>query len=288
MTIEFFKYHGLGNDYIVIDPNLCPNQFQLTPKNIQLICNRNLGIGSDGILYGPITQENGSFALRIYNPDGSEAEKSGNGMRIFAYFLSTMGYVNKQEFQFNLDISGEIIHAKIINTDPYLITLNMGKYLFGQYYNNGNTQERIVNKPINIDGKEIYITCVNVGNPHCVIIKDHISLEETKHLGPLIENHPLFYNRVNVQFVQVIDKDNIKIHIWERGAGYTLASGSSSTAAACVTSHLQLTNKELTVHMPGGSASLSVRQDDVLLTGTVSSIMRGEMSEEFFNQLISI
>jgi diaminopimelate epimerase len=275
--MHYYKYHGLGNDYIVIDPQ--KTNIKLTTENVKLICDRNFGIGSDGILYGPLFVDN-TICLKIYNPDGGLAEKSGNGVRIFSRYLVESKYVNKSDFSFKTD--GGIVEINILKDDASIIKVNMGGITFTSSKIPVNGIEReVINENLNIGGKEYKVTCLSIGNPHCVIPMNEISKETTLTVGPLVENNPLFPNRINVQFLKVIDKENIRIEIWERGAGYTLASGSSSCAAACAANKLGLAGNNITVHMPGGKIKIEIMGKKIFMTGPVSSVSEGNFTKEF-------
>jgi diaminopimelate epimerase len=217
---EFFKYHALGNDYIVIDPNR--THINLTVDTIKLICHRNLGIGSDGILYGPIF-EDGMIRLRILNPDGSEAEKSGNGIRIFSKYLVDSKYIDSQTFE--IDTLGGKVIVEILDKEANLIKVDMGTVTYRSDLIPviGEARE-VVDEEVKI-GNDLYrVTCLSIGNPHCVIPVDEPSKELALKLGPLVEHSELFPNRINMQLLKIIDRRNIKIEIWERGAGYTIFS----------------------------------------------------------------
>jgi diaminopimelate epimerase len=283
--MDFYKYHALGNDYIVIDPQ--KTKIKLTPDRIELICNRNFGVGSDGILYGPIIAK-GKIKLRIFNPDGSEAEKSGNGIRIFSKYLSDAKIVTRKIFNL-LTLSGEV-EVKILNEDSSLIKVDMGIVTFqSKKIPVAGKNREVVNESLKINGREYKITGLSIGNPHCVIPLKNISEELTKEIGPEIEKHPLFPNRINVQLLEVIDRKNIEIEIWERGAGYTLASGTSSCAAASVAYKLGLVGKKINVHMPGGKIKVEIdKNNHVHMTGSVSKVAEGNFAEEFWKKLKGI
>jgi len=283
--MDFYKYHGLGNDYIVIDPS--GNNVALNPETIKLICDRNLGIGSDGILYGPLFGD-GPMRLRIFNPDGSEAEKSGNGVRIFTRYLLEHGYVKGDTASFMTP--GGPIEAKLLDPAAYLIKVNMGSCIFdSERIPVAGPRREVLNEPVEILGKRYLMTCVSMGNPHCVIPLKAISRELACELGPAIERHPLFPNRINMQLAQVIDRRSLRIEIWERGAGYTLASGSSSCAAACAARRLGLVDGSVTVHMPGGSLSIDTGNDwSVSMTGPVASVSEGNFTPEFRKLLAGV
>jgi diaminopimelate epimerase len=285
---QYVRSHGLGNDYIVMDPAAL--SFKLTPQNIIRVCNRNTGVGSDGILALEKSQTS-EAKLRIYNPDGSEAEKSGNGLRIFCKFLFEHGYTEKSFFE--VETAGGMVQAQLhimLGKAPN-VTVEMGKATFDAAIIpvSGFTGE-VVEKPLIIPGinKEVKVTCVSVGNPHCVVFYDDIDLAEKEihTLGTMLENHPQFPNRSNVQFVKVNNDKEISIRIWERGAGYTLASGSSSCAAVSACVKTKRTGRDLTVHMPGGDLSIKVsEQFDLTMRGPVEEIALGTVTGELLEFL---
>jgi len=270
MNIPFFKYHALGNDYLVMDPAKIKVPCELTPKIIEKICHRNFGIGSDGILLGPVTQS--PLSLKIYNPDGSEAEKSGNGIRIFSQYLKDAGYVSGS---FKLQTLGGEVAVDFLADGR--IKVDMGKAIFQSDLIPvvGNKRE-VIEEALNIHGKSYKVTCVSMGNPHCVIPLSEISEKLAREIGPHVEKSTMFPNRINMQLLKVLDRKNIQIEIWERGAGYTLASGSSSCAAASAAHKLGLVDPQLTVHMPGGIIGIDIQPDGhVLMTGPVTRVGHG-------------
>lgn len=273
MDIHFTKYHGLGNDYLVIDPNV--HDVNLTPETIRLICDRNFGVGSDGILYGP--SEGGSdLTVRILNPDGSEAEKSGNGLRIFARYLIEKGYVDSK--QFDIKTLGGTVRARIQDDSGRLVNIEMGSVTFASTEIPVSGEPRVVIDELLEIGDETHrMTCLSVGNPHCVIPMDTISEQQARELGPLVENHPSFPNRINMQLLKVLDRRNIEIRIWERGAGYTLASGSSSCAAAAAAHKLGLVDGIVNVKMPGGTLLIEIDEDySIRMTGPTEGLFEGK------------
>jgi diaminopimelate epimerase len=263
----------LSNDYLVIDPNVF--DIDLKSESIKLICDRNFGIGSDGVLYGPINKDD-PFKLRIFNPDGSEAEKSGNGLRIFSRYLFEKGYT-KGKKNFQIETLGGIVTAQIKDQTADLIKIQMGKVTFtsDQIPVKGQTRQ-VVNEPIVFDSTSYNVTCLSIGNPHCVIPMKDISADAAKKLGPHVENHQLFPNRINMQLLKVIDRSTIEIQIWERGAGYTLASGSSSCAAAAAAYKLGMVDRNINVKMPGGELLIEIAEDgEIYMTGPVEAVFEG-------------
>jgi len=285
MVIYFKKYHGLGNDYLVIDPNV--SDVRLSPESIRLICDRNFGIGSDGILYGPI--KGGDIPeLRIFNPDGSEAEKSGNGLRIFAKYLFESKYVDKKNF--SIKTLGGMVKVHIQDDAANLIKINMGKvtFLSTEIPVKGKKRE-VINEPLEVNGVKYKVTCLSIGNPHCVVPMEDITEEKTKKLGPYIENHKMFPNRINMQLLKVIDRENIEIKIWERGAGYTLASGSSSCAAAAAANKLGLVDRKINVKMPGGSLFIEIDDNqEIYMTGPVEGVFEGRFHLDLMEKIPKI
>lgn len=281
---SFVKSHALGNDYIAVDPKALT--FPLTEQAIRLICDRHLGVGSDGILaLTPSTKAD--FGLRIYNPDGSEAEKSGNGLRIFARFLHDHHVATKPTFAVETlgGIVGVTLHERGGQVER--ITVDMGKAAFdSQQIPVAGPARETVNEYLEVDGRGITVTAVSVGNPHCVAFVPALEDVDLHRLGPLLERHPLFPNRTNVQFAEVKSRDRIAILIWERGAGETLASGSSACAVAAAAVRKGLAGRDLTIVMPGGDLQISVAEDwSIRMTGPAEEVYSGVFSDMFLAQL---
>lgn len=281
----FVKSHGLGNDYIVMDSH--KTDFDFSVKNIQLVCDVHYGIGSDGILV-LVDSPKADFGLRILNPDGSEAEKSGNGLRIFAKFLFDYGYTSKTSF--SIDTLGGVVQAEVIeqvNGKARMIKVDMGAAIFeAANVPVKSEQAECLDELLELDGASYRINCVSVGNPHCIVLKDELSEAEIKQFGSQIENHPKFPNRINVQFAKVHARNLVEILIWERGAGWTLASGSSSSAVAAVMVKKGLTDRKLTLRMPGGELKLEIDPDwQIHMTGEVREICSGVLSRELLDEL---
>ncbi|RFC47270.1 MAG: diaminopimelate epimerase [Verrucomicrobia bacterium] len=280
--MKFYKYHALGNDYIVLNPADFPTWKPApTVEQIRVVCHRNFGVGSDGILWGPLPSQQSEFGLRIFNPDGSEAEKSGNGLRIFSRFLWDQGLVKHPTF--TVETPGG--HVKtVIKDGGQLLTIEMGKVSFdsAKIPVVGAPRE-VLNEKIKIQDREFTFNAATIGNPHCVIVLPEISEAMARKYGPDLEVHANFPRKTNVQFLKVIDRSNVQIEIWERGAGYTLASGSSSSASAAVAHKLGLIDRKVTVHMPGGQIGIEIGPDfSILMTGTVNKVAEGTMHPELF------
>jgi diaminopimelate epimerase len=279
--LRFHKYHALGNDYLVLDPADYPGWAEPSPAQIRVICHRNFGVGSDGILWGPLASTRGDFGLRIFNPDGSEAEKSGNGLRIFARFLCDQGRVKAPEF--SVDTPGGVVAVRIL-PEGRLIAIDMGRVSFDSArIPVAGVPREVIDETIEVGGRTFRFCAATIGNPHCVLPLAEVSEALARRYGPELERHPLFPHRTNVQFLQVIDRGHIRIEIWERGAGYTLASGSSSSASAAVAHRLGLVDRAVTVHMPGGELRIEIGEDYAIrMTGPVTAVAVGTLRQELF------
>lgn len=279
--MRFTKYHALGNDYLVLNPADFPTWKAPSPSQIRVICHRNYGVGSDGILWGPLPSQSSDFGLRIFNPDGSEAEKSGNGLRIFSRYLWDQGSVKNPSF--TVETPGGNVHAEIKEAGK-LLTIDMGQVTFlSSRIPVVGPEREVLNERIHIQDREFTFCSASIGNPHCVIPVSDASEALARRYGPDLETHAFFPRKTNVQFLQVLDRNTIRIEIWERGAGYTLASGSSSSASAAVAHRLGWVDREVTVCMPGGQ--LGIQIDDhyaIRMTGTVNKVADGTLHPELF------
>ena len=288
MKNGFFRGHGLGNDYIVMDPKAL--SFKLTPTNIALICNRHWGLGSDGILT-TVPSKKADFGLRIFNPDGSEAEKSGNGLRIFARYLHATGKTKKKRF--TVETKGGVVTIDLHldrRGDASSVTVEMGRATFAPAALPCILPvDELIQQSIEADGRSLKFTGVSVGNPHCVVFKqagESWSREDLLALGPVLEHHPMFPKRTNVQLAVPSGPKELTILIWERGAGETQASGSSSCAAASAAVRLGLVASPVAVKMPGGTLTIDVAPDfSLTMKGPVAEVARGSLSPSFVRSL---
>ena len=285
MKITLERYHGLGNDYLVFDPN--KNELELNKANVEMLCNRNMGLGSDGILEGPFIGEK-HMSLRIWNPDGSVAEKSGNGVRIFAKYLKDAGYVQKKNYKLVTD--GGLVEITYLNEDGSRLRISMGRLSFwsDEIPVTGERRE-VINEDM-VFGRTLYpVTCVSVGNPHCVIPMREISQPLVCKIGNYSEVARYFPDRINTEIMKVIDNNNIAIETYERGAGYTMATGTGACAAAGVAHKLGLTGNKVIVHMPGGDLQVEIDDNwEVYMTGEVFYVAKISLSNEFVEKLRAV
>ena len=282
MDITLERYHGLGNDYLVYDPN--KNDLKLNKENVAMLCDRNMGLGSDGILEGPIDGEK-HMALRIWNPDGSIAAKSGNGVRIFAKYLRDAGYVQKKNYL--LETDGGVVEITYLNEDASRLRISMGKIsFFSDEIPVIGERREVINEDM-VFGRTLYpVTCVSVGNPHCVIPMREISKPLVCKIGDFSEVARYFPERINTEIMKVIDNNNIAIETFERGAGYTLATGTGACAAAAVSYKLGMTGNKVIVHMPGGELQVEIDDDwNAYMTGDVFYVANIKLSNEFVEKL---
>lgn len=277
--ITLKKYHGLGNDYLILDPK--KNTLALQSRNIEMLCRRNFGVGADGLLYGPIW-EDGKIKVRIFNSDGSEAEQSGNGVRIFAKYLLDEGYIREKKF--TLDMQAGKVEIEFLKEDGSIMRVNMGKAVYaGPQMPFNGLEGEIVNAHLRFWDNDYNTTCLSVGNPNCVIMMEEITPQKAKSLGPYVEQSPYFPKRMNMQLCKVIDRNNIAIEIYERGAGYTLASGTGACAATAAAKRMGLVDDRVTVHMQGGDLTVEIdAADNIYMTGSVKHVGTFTLAEHFF------
>jgi diaminopimelate epimerase len=275
-SIVFSKYHALGNSYIVVPPDEVTTNL---PAFATRVCDVRTGIGSDGLLLGPLPSTVADFRLRIFNPDGSEAEKSGNGLRIFCWYLWDEMLVSAAPF--SVETLGGVVRAEILD-EGSRVRVAMGKVQFSSKdIPVVGPPREVLLEEVTLDGQSFKFSAATIGNPHCVVLADRPTESDTRRYGPILESLPLFPNRINVQFMRVLDRANIQIEIWERGAGYTHASGSSSCAAAAVAYKLGLCDSDIAVHMRGGNIQIHMDPDfNVVMTGPVVHICHGAIEAE--------
>ncbi len=288
MKNHFFKGHGLGNDYIALDPSNLT--FKLTPRNIRTICDRNWGVGSDGILaFQP--SKKADFGLRIYNPDGSEAEKSGNGLRIFGCYLYATRRTRRRNF--SVQTKGGIVQIKLeLNGNGHVdeATVDMGQASFKPADLPCSLRvPELIQQPVKAADQSLRFTGVSVGNPHCVVFKkrgEKWTRNDLLRLGPELEHHTTFPKRTNVQLAIPGGPHTISILIWERGAGETQASGSSACAVASAGVRLGLVKSPVIIKAPGGTLIITVDPlYNLTMKGAVAEVARGEFSQAFIDSL---
>jgi len=287
--VELFKWHGLGNDYLIVKESALSHP--LTPQAIALLCDRHRGVGADGILLHamPTGVVPGVVArMRVLNPDGSEAEMCGNGVRMFARYLERQGLVGQGRALIET-LAGPI--EVEIRSDA-LVRVDMGR----AYFRSPNVavvgDGDVVDEPLDLPGGRYYFTFVDVGNPHCVIFVDEPSAVDLPKVGPLIEHHPFFPKRTNVEFVRVEDGHTARMRVWERGVGETEACGTGATAVAAACVRRGVGTSPMVVRLPGGELVIEVGPDDqeptnyrVFMSGPAEEVFAATLSEELLRKL---
>ena len=279
--MKFYKMHGIGNDFIVID---CIKQ-KFTDEELSKIavgaCHRNFGIGSDGLIL-VCSSDTCDFKMRMLNPDGSEAEMCGNGIRVFAKYI--YDYISKQDVITVETLAGvKIIKVFAENGKCNWVQVDMGcpNLAPEQIPVTGFEGEKIVAQPLQVGDKTFNITTVNMGNPHCVTIVDNADEIELSKYGPLIENHCQFPERTNVEFIEILDDENVKMRVWERGAAETLACGTGACASTVAAILNKKTNKKVTMHLAGGDLIIEwTNNNRILMTGPAEEIFEGTVTQE--------
>ncbi|MGK7921608.1 MAG: diaminopimelate epimerase [Trichodesmium sp.] len=278
MTISFTKYHGLGNDFILID-NRHNSQPILTPEQAIKMCDRNFGIGADGVIFALPGEEQADYTMRIFNSDGSEPEMCGNGIRCFAKFIAELENNNKGKYQI---YTGAGLIVPELQVDGQ-VTVDMGqpRLLASEIPTTlANPDEKVIAQPLEVAGKSWSVTCVSMGNPHCITFVEDVSAIALETVGPEFENHSVFPERINTEFIQVISPKYVKMRVWERGAGATLACGTGACASVVAGVLTQRCNNQVTVELPGGCLEIewSTTEQKIYMTGPAEKVFTGAIN----------
>ena len=274
MKIDFVKMHGLGNDFVMLDATC--NEFNLSKEQIVALAQRHTGIGFDQLLIvEPAASTAVDFSYRIFNSDGNEVEQCGNGARCFAQYVRKIGLTDKHEIK--VQTLAAIMHLKVLNEID--VEVDMGRAVFSPEDVPFLTEESSAPYRLKLTSADVEFEVVNIGNPHAVLFVDDVDAVDIQAIGAELEMHPAFPKRCNVQFVQVLGRDQIKQRIFERGAGETMASGSGACAAAAAAIQTERVNNQLRVSMPGGELSLSFDPDTqhILMTGPTAFSFSGSV-----------
>ncbi|HRH44391.1 MAG TPA: diaminopimelate epimerase [Pyrinomonadaceae bacterium] len=281
--IKFSKFHGFGNDYVVIEAEqlqAVADVFEFTKR----FCHRNLGVGSDGIaILEKLEQPDADFSCRIINPDGSEAGFSGNGTRCavaYAYYKGLWSGENLR-LRMNTGIKNYRL-VEEISRGHYWFDAEIGKPKFSSDevpFLAETKLDSVINQPVIIDKQEFLVSCVNVGNPVACVFVNHFDFD-WREVGRKMEVHKKFPARANIVFVKVLDRENIELKIWERGAGETSASGTCSSGAAILSAFRGETGRKVSVHTEGGITKITWREDDeMMILGRADFVFDGEWVE---------
>ncbi|MBW4595756.1 MAG: diaminopimelate epimerase [Brasilonema angustatum HA4187-MV1] len=279
MAIEFTKYHGLGNDFILID-NRSSSEPVITPEQAVKLCDRHFGIGADGVIFA-LPGENGTdYTMRIFNSDGSEPEMCGNGIRCLGAFLADLEGNAKKSDQYRIHTLGGVMTPQLMPDGQVRVDMGIPRLLAGEIPTTINpANEKVVNQPLEVAGKTWDVTCVNMGNPHCITFVEDVATIPLEIIGPQFEHHPAFPQRINTEFIQVVRPDYVKMRVWERGAGITLACGTGACASLVAGVLTQRCDRKATVELPGGPLLIEWSQIDqrLYMTGPAERVFTGKI-----------
>jgi diaminopimelate epimerase len=275
--MRFWKMHGIGNDYIVMDNRQKPVE---SPGAIaKKLCKRKFGIGADGILL-VYNSKIADVRMRIFNPDGSEAEMCGNGVRCFVKFCFEKQIVPYTHMKVETLSGIKETWLKTVKSEVSLVKVRMGAPLFERERIPMVGSGTFINQPFDVNGKKIKATALSIGNPHCVIFVEDLDKLQVNCLGPKIEKHPLFPNRTNVEFVQTVSREELRVRTWERGVGETLACGTGACASVVAATTLKKIDGEATVRLLGGELKIEYTKKNILMSGRAEKVFEGVIDDE--------
>jgi diaminopimelate epimerase len=278
MAIEFTKYHGLGNDFILIDNRVSSTPI-LKPEQAVAMCDRHFGIGADGVIFALPGQNGTDYTMRIFNSDGSEPEMCGNGIRCLAVFLTELEGVNRTKDFYRIHTPAGVITPQLTADGQIKVDMGLPHLLAGEIPTNlAPADSKVINQPLEVTGKTWEVTCVSMGNPHCITFVDDVAAISLEAIGPQFEHHPAFPQRTNTEFIQVVDRNYLKMRVWERGAGITLACGTGACASLVAGVLTEKCDRTATVELPGGSLEIEWSELDqrVYMTGPAERVFTGK------------
>ena len=278
MTISFHKYHGLGNDFILID-----NRHQAQPlidaTTAAQWCDRHFGIGADGVIFALPGQQGCDYSMRIFNSDGSEPEMCGNGIRCLARFIADLEGITEKTYTIHT-LAGRIT-PQLLADDQVRVDMGEPQLLASQIPTTlAAATEKVVDMPLDAAGKTWAVTCVSMGNPHCITFTENVNDLPLAEFGPHFEHHPQFPQRTNTEFVKVLTRNQLRMRVWERGAGITLACGTGACATVVAGVLTGNSDRNCTVELPGGNLQIewSITDNHLYMTGPAQAVFQGEIS----------
>ena len=281
-TLPISNYHGLGNDFILVD-NRASQEPMVTPEQAVAVCDRNFGIGGDGVIFVLPGTEGADYTMRIYNSDGSEPEMCGNGIRCLAKFILGIeaedGTLPELPHTYSIHTLAGTIRPELQPNGQ--VTVDMGEPILTAKdipTTLGTPEGKAVNETLSVGGKDWQVTCVSMGNPHCITFVDDVEALSLAEIGPLFENHEAFPARINTEFVEVVRSDYLKMKVWERGAGPTLACGTGACALLVATVLNEKCDRKATVELPGGNLEIEWADNNrVYMTGPATLVFAGDV-----------
>lgn len=275
--MKFTKMEGLGNDYVYVN---CFRETVANPKEVaRRVSDRHFGIGSDGLILIKPSKE-ADFCMDMYNADGTQSEMCGNGIRCVAKYVYDYGLTDKTSISVETLAGIKYLDLKVENGKVSMVTVNMGEpEIIAEKIPVISDKEKMIHEPIEVDGKKYEVTCVSMGNPHCVTFVEATAAFPLEKVGPKFENHAVFPKRVNAEFVQILDRKTVNMRVWERGTGETLACGTGACASAVACILNGLTDNEITLHLLGGDLQVRWDRDTnlVYMTGPATVVFDGEI-----------
>jgi diaminopimelate epimerase len=280
MAIEFTKYHGLGNDFILID-NRSSSTPVITQEQAIMLCDRHFGIGADGVIFA-LPGENGTdYTMRIFNSDGSEPEMCGNGIRCLAAFLADLEGDAKKSDKYRIHTLGGVMTPQLMANGQVRVDMGIPRLLAGEIPTTLRpANEKVINQPLEVAGNTWDVTCVSTGNPHCITFVEDVAAIALEVIGPQFEHHSAFPQRINTEFIQVVRPDYVKMRVWERGAGITLACGTGACASLVAGVLTGRCEQKATVELPGGPLQIEWSEIDqrLYMTGPAERVFTGKIS----------
>ena len=282
MTIAFSKYQGLGNDFILID-NRHSDLPIIEPEEAIIWCDRHFGIGADGVIFVLPSQNGADHTMRIFNSDGSEPEMCGNGIRCMAKFIAELEGKTDLDVTYQIHTLAGIITPQVLIEGNVQVDMGEPRLLATEIPTSLSTaDDKVIDRSIEVDGKSWTVTCVSMGNPHCITFVEDASAISLETIGPKFEHHPAFPQRTNTEFVQVIRPDYLRMRVWERGAGITLACGTGACATVVAGVLTGKSDRRCTVELPGGCLQIewSLEDNRVYMTGPAELVFKGQIAQE--------
>ncbi|OKH23007.1 diaminopimelate epimerase [Hydrococcus rivularis NIES-593] len=277
MVIEFTKYHGLGNDFILLD-NRHRSEPLISPEIAVQMCDRHFGIGADGVIFALPGQDGTDYAMRIFNADGSEPEMCGNGIRCLARFIAQLEGTETAGKSYRIHTLAGVITPRLEGDEQVSVDMGTPQLTAAQIPTTlGKPEEKVIEQSLEVGGKSWLVTCVSMGNPHCITFVENTDAIVLETIGPQFERHPVFPQRTNTEFIQIIRPDYLKMRVWERGAGATLACGTGACASVVAGVLTGKSDRLCTVELPGGCLKIHWSETDerVYMTGPAKRVFSG-------------
>jgi len=279
VSIEFAKYHGLGNDFILID-NRSSSEPVVTPEQAVKLCDRHFGIGADGVIFALPGQDGTDYTMRIFNSDGSEPEMCGNGIRCLARFVADLEGNKSQIAKYRIHTLAGVITPQLKFSGQVTVDMGVPRLLAAEIPTTlCPGDQKVIAQSLEVAGQSWSVTCVSMGNPHCITFVENVAEVPLEIIGPQFEHHPAFPQRTNTEFIQVVRPDYLKMRVWERGAGATLACGTGACASLVAGVLTGKCDRTATVELPGGPLEIEWAAVDqrLYMTGPAECVFTGRI-----------